>query len=68
MSTGIAHCTGWSLGTVVQWVVLDVTGGLGVRLVVWGGLEFKNTLSQILNRYLQAITAIIQGSSKQTMD
>ena len=29
--------------------------GLGVRLVVWGGLEFKNTLSQILNRYLQAI-------------
>ena len=25
-STGIAHCTGWSLGAVVQWVVLGVSG------------------------------------------
>ena len=29
--------------------------GLGVGLVVLGGLESKNVLSHILNRYLKAI-------------
>ena len=38
-----------------------------MRLVVLGGLGFTNALFQILNKFLQAITANIQGSSKQTM-